>query len=173
MFAQYLYKSVEQIKVSQLLKMSTTDLLDSKGFFARQLENDDLQGLNVAGQVDFSQMQAILPEVVDIAEDNLMNKMQSDIEESSRQMQEAWDNAFKEIEAEDARRAAERKEAHEERMREQQAANSQSSQSSSSTGSSDTSSGNLGCVSSSTKPATYSLCKMGGGKVSGSTCCFK
>lgn len=174
-FAQYLYKSAEQIKTDQLLKMSVKDLLNSNGFFAKQLENDDSQGLSNKTEFDFAGMQAFLPEMVNIEEDYILNKMQSDIDASNKKMQEDWDNLQAELEAEDAKRAAEREEAHEERMSEQQAATSQSSgssSSSSSSNSSDSSSNYLGCVSKS-KPATYSLCKMGGGTVSGNTCCFK
>lgn len=173
-FAQYLYRSAEQIQLDQLFKMSTKDLLNDNGFFAQQLKNDDLYKLDRVGKVDFSQMQAILPEVVNIAGNNIMNKLQADIEKSNREAQEFWDNFEKEQEAEDEHRAAERQAAHEARIAEQQAATSQSStttSTSSSSSSGGTSSG-LGCVSKS-KPATFSLCKMGGGTVSGSTCCFK
>ena len=173
-FAQYLYKSVEQIKIDQILKMSTLNLLNSNGFFARQIENDDLNGLSSMAKLDFAGMQAIMPEVVNLEEDYISNKLQTEIEKSTRKAQEIWDNMWEDIKVEDAKRAAERKAAHEERMRAQQEFTSQPSGSTSgSSGSSGSAPMHSRCVKKGSQPASYQLCKMSGGNASGSTCCFK
>jgi galactokinase/mevalonate kinase-like predicted kinase len=125
-------------------------------------------------KLDFAGMQAIMPEVVNLEEDYISNKLQTEIEKSTRKAQEIWDNMWEDIKVEDAKRATERKAAHEERMRAQQEFTSQPSGSTSgSSGSSGSAPMHSRCVKKGSQPASYQLCKMSGGNASGSTCCFK
>lgn len=169
-FAEYSYKIVEKLAVDKLVVMGVSNLLAKDGFFATQLTNDKTNNIDKIRTMNFSEISAFMPEVVNIEEDRLMRQLEADIEANNKK----W--------AEDSAKLNEQIDASNEALRQKildsNAKSSNSSSSSSSGSSPSSSSGSTSngsgsqCFSKSSQPLSYGVCVKNGGAVNAGKCCL-